>query len=367
MEDQNLSASSSSDIPTLTSKNDELSSNNNASVEPRKFRIKKLSHTSSKRFERRYNRLYVYLSKPHVHFELLIAGFICTIIFLIFSMILLFTPSFITNGTYVPQQQFFNPYVGQANQSTTQAYGFNFGLYHYVFFVSPVKGNQLEVIITDINGLPKILGTFIGPEFNWYGIVYVCFEAFILAFVIGALVIFAKYNRFLKYDVHANRIRQYFLACFGLIICAIILGGVITEVNVIPGVPFLQSILVKLAPELTYPPVKTNGGAVNSALIEKYIADLNVNGKGVNFPLAVFATIQMRYVQLPTINDGNPAFWFKFSNSWWSWIFVAIYIAIMITCIVLVALLYTNTKKHKIVIETLTNENLASEMKKYTK
>ena len=108
--------------------------------------------------------------------------------------------------------------------------------------------------------------------------------------------------------MHANRIRQYFLACFGLIIVAIILGGVITEVNVIPGVPFLQSILAKLAPELTYPPVKVNGGAVNSALIEKYIADLNVNGKGVDFPLAVFATIQMRYVQLSSINDGNPAF-----------------------------------------------------------
>ncbi|MBP5783056.1 hypothetical protein J6W32_00255 [bacterium] len=46
---------------------------------------------------------------------------------------------------------------------------------------------------------------------------------------------------------------------------------------------------------------------------------------------------------------------------------MAIYIAIMITCIVLLALLYNNTKKHKIVIETLTNENLASEMKKYTK
>ncbi len=108
--------------------------------------------------------------------------------------------------------------------------------------------------------------------------------------------------------MHANRIRQYFLACFGLIIVAIILGGVITEVNVIPGVPFLQSILAKLAPELTYPPVKVNGGAVNSALIEKYIADLNVNGKGVDFPLAMFATFQMRYVQLPSINGGNPAF-----------------------------------------------------------
>lgn len=313
MKDENLAQPSASNPATLAPSNEELEENKKDLTKSSKFRIKKLSRTSSKRFERRYNRLFVYLSKPHVHFELLIAGFICTIIFLIFSMILLFTPSFITNGTYVPQQQFFNPYVGQANQSTTQAYGFNFGLYHYVFFVSPVKGNQLEVIITDVNGLPKILGTFIGPEFNWYGIVYVCFEAFILAFVIGTLVIFAKYNRFLKYDTYANRIRQYFLACFGLIIGAIILGGVITEVNVIPGVPFLQSILVKLAPELTYPPIKANGGAngggaVNSALIQKYIADLNVNGKGVDFPLAVFATIQMRYVQLPTINNGNPAF-----------------------------------------------------------
>lgn len=179
MENQNLSVQSMQPV------NNQVNETNKTVVDlNRKFRVHKLSHTSHQRFERRYNRLHVYLLKPHVHFELLLTGFICTILFLIFSMVLLFSPSFITNGTYVPQQQFFNPYVGQANMSTTQVYGFNFGLYHYIFYVSPVKGDQLEVIITDVDGLPKILGTFIGPEFNWYGIVYVCFEAFILAFVI---------------------------------------------------------------------------------------------------------------------------------------------------------------------------------------
>ncbi|MBO6022436.1 hypothetical protein J6P59_05535 [bacterium] len=71
-----------------------------------------------------------------------------------------------------------------------------------------------------------------------------------MSFVISSFIVFARYNSFLKYTQNGYKIKRYFTASYVLIIVFIVLSGIITEVNVIPGSAIIETLLMKYDPSL---------------------------------------------------------------------------------------------------------------------
>ena len=338
------------------------------------LRLKKVIKEKLSKFESKYDKLKIFQQKPHIHFEILLIGFIFTIIFLIFGMVLLFSPDFITKGYAIPQEQFFSSSVGITSyddpSNFIKTYGFNFGLYHYIFQIEPVQGSSITALINNHDGIARILGTFIGPNLNWYGICYVIFEFFILGFVISSFIVFARYNSFLKYTQDGYKIKRYFTASYVLIIVFIVLSGIITEVNVIPGSAIIETLLMKYDPSLVWPPLhnisssstSSSSSTINPKEIEKYINDLSPNGVGVSFPIAVFARVKVRIIQEAGINNDQPAFYFNIYTAWYCWIVFGLYLAFMITLVWFLVRLNKKYHQHKEVLSKLCDMSITDNL-----
>ena len=357
-------------------KNNVIENADNLDAETSKsLRLKKVLKERFSKFQSRYEKLKVFNSKPHTHFEILIVGFVFSIIFLIFSLILLFSTSFITKGYAIPEQQFFSPDVDTTSYNSSanflKIYGFCFGLYHYTFKIAPVPGDSITALINNHNGIAKIIGTYLGPDLTWYGICYVIFEFFILTFIISSFVVFFRYNSFLKYVNDGYKIKRYFTASYALIITFIVLSGLITEINVIPGSSVIEWLLDKYDPSLAYPPVhnvaKTHTSSSSSASskdIEKYINDLSTNGVGIIFPISAFAQIKVRIVQEPSINNNEPAFFFNIYTAWYCWIIFVLYLGAMSACVYLLVILSKKYEKHAELLQKLCDMSITDNLYK---
>ncbi len=297
------------------------------------IREKKLRKIKTEKINKHLIRLENYVKKPRVYFEVLLACFIGSFIFIVISMVLLSVIKNITppDGTKLSSNVFWVDSATYKDPNKIPAYEFNFGIYHYIFHIKPLTNDKSSVTLATM--LATIMKSIInhtiiyqGPDLNWYGIVYVIFEIFLVSFALTTVTIFAIYNKSLKLTKKGLKVWNYFIASYSLVIIFIILSSTVVEVNFVPS--------------------------------QKMLINLVEHSKSTSIP--TFPTIVSAFglINFQTIKQNNDTYLLiNFLLAKQAYALIIVMGIFLITLLVLFGFIFINYKNHKALVDLLTNND----------